>query len=355
MLNMTFGEKHLVLTAAAAQTLALLTENQQTQIKDYLLTLQIPAHNKVRPRSPLFRALGAENPPAQIEINQQCYHLLEIYKHDSWAATAIYAGKTDKIVCKFNRQQSIFGIPMRWLGRWLAQRENKFLQLFADLPSIPPYRGKVTAQGAALPHVSAHTYIEGTPLRRYPNKVSDEFFPQLQQILKIIHAQQISYMDLNKQENIIVTASGAPCLIDFQICFHLPKRWPGNSAPMRYLLRILQQSDEFHLRKHYTRLRPDLFTPQALQLARQRPWFLHIYRCIQIPLRTLRRQLLATLGFRSRSGKVTSEAFVEHGIRENPLDHDTVVTIANCRLHLKYDYTAKTIALLSIQSSPQSE
>jgi hypothetical protein len=269
----------------------------------------------VRPRSALFRALGMQEPPTAITVEGHCYQRLAIYKHDSWAATAVYESITDKIVCKFNRQQPIFGVPMRWLGRWLAQRENKFLQLFADSPHIPTYRGPVTVDGAILSFASAHTYVEGTPLRRYPHPVRDDFFPQLQTLLKMIHAQHISYMDMNKRENIIVTTTGEPCLIDFQICFHLPKRWPGNSAPMRYLLKILQKSDDFHLLKHYTRLRPDLFTPDALRLAQKRPWFLHIYRCIQIPLRTLRRQLLATLGFRNRSGKVTSETFVEDGIR----------------------------------------
>lgn len=269
----------------------------------------------LRPRTKLFRALGLNEPPQTLQIASESYELVKIFKHDSWAATALYEGTRGLVVCKFNRQQSIFGIPMQWLGNALAQRENRFLQLFADVPHLPKFSGEVSLAGNTLSHVSAHDYIEGVPLRQYTQKVNDDFFPKLQHLLQGIHNQNISYMDLNKQENILVDLQGEPYLIDFQICFHLKNRWPGNSFLMRGLLKLLQESDRFHLMKHYVKLRPDLLTPEELQKAQQRPWFLKVYRCIQIPLRTARRQLLTFLGFR-KNGRVTSEVFVEEGFRE---------------------------------------
>lgn len=316
----------ILLSNHIAETLIQLPAKDRQAIIDYLV--------KIRPRTKLFRALGNENPYQTIEIDAKNYRLLEVFKHDSWAATAIYGNEDNKIVCKFNRQQPILGVPMSWLGRRLAQRENKFLKMFNGFPFFPSYSGEVKVNGVALPYASAHHYIEGTPLKRYEYKVSDDFFPQLQNALKCLHARQISYMDLNKQENIIVTEQGKPVLIDFQICFHLPQWWPGNSKPMRYLLRLLQQSDNYHLMKHYSRLRPDLFTPTELKRVQKRPWFINFYRCIQTPLRGLRRKLLFWLGYRNRSGKVTSEAFVEHGLRKN--DHATLIPIANHQLCLKY-------------------
>ncbi|GEM_PF-1476523 len=336
----------ILLTVSQREYISQLPPLEKKAVIDYLLSFSLP--KKVRPRSALFRALGKEEPPANIEINQRYYQLLEIYKHDSWAATAIYVSGKDKIVCKFNRQQAILGIPMHWLGRRLAERENRFLQMFADLPNIPAFCGEVKVNGDVLPHVSAHVYVEGVTLRRYPQKVSDDFFPELQKVLKIVHEQKISYMDLNKRENIIVTNEGFPCLIDFQICFHLPHRWPGNSGPMRYLLKLLQKSDEFHLMKHFTRLRPDLFTPEELQSAQKRPWFLNVYRCVQIPLRTLRRKLLTILGFRSGSGKVTSEAFVEQGIREEGSEPMKICAAGHC-LTLQYDASVQAFELISIE------
>jgi hypothetical protein len=180
-------------------------------------------------------------------------------------------------------------------------------------------------------------------LKLYKKTVSDDFFPTLQKILRVIHDQKISYMDMNKQENILVNENGEPCLIDFQICFHLPKRWPGNSAPARWLLGLLQQSDEFHLMKHFTRLRPDLFTPEELARAARRPWFLNIYRCVQIPLFAARRKLLTFLGFRNQSGQVDSEIFVEHGIRR------TDPEIAGYQLILKRNNQAGVIEFAGLQ------
>ena len=358
--NLLGGHKparKILMSIQTAETFAHLEPGNQKQIADFLINLKTkienspPSKKNVRPRSKLFRALGEQEPPNEVQINRQSYRLQEIYKHDSWAATAIYEGKSGKIVCKFNRQQSIFGIPMGWLGRRLAHRENKFLQMFADLPNIPSYCGEVVAYEEILPYASAHIYVEGTPLRRYPHKVSDDFFPQLQNVLKIIHTHQISYMDLNKQENILVTEDGKPCLIDFQICFHLSHRWPGNSAPMRFLLQLLQRSDDYHLMKHFTRLRPDLFTPSELQQAQKRPWFLNLYRCFQIPLRTLRRRLLTALGFRNRSGKVNSETFVEHGIRKFSNDIKSI-NFGQYRLSLKNHASSDAIEIVSLNFTP---
>ena len=76
----------------------------------------------VRPRPPVFRALGAADPPAAVEINDETFERREILKHDSWAATGIYASATRRAICKFNRRQPILGLPMAWLGRRLAAR-----------------------------------------------------------------------------------------------------------------------------------------------------------------------------------------------------------------------------------------
>lgn len=279
-------------------------------------------HRQLRPRSKLFRALGDQEPPDTIQIKNEHYKKTQVLKHDSWAATALYEGTSGLIICKFNRQQPIFGIPMKWLGKALGQRENRFLQLFADVPYLPKFSGYVSLDGQLLSHATAHKYIAGVTLRRYKKKLHDDFFSKLQDVLKIIHDRRVAYVDLNKQENILVDEQGDPYLIDFQICFHLSEHWPWNSAFFRWWLQILQRSDCYYLMKHYTKFRPDLFTPSEFEEARKRPWFLNVHRCIVVPLRTLRRRLLVLLGFRSRNGKATSELFVEEGLRENDAHKD---------------------------------
>lgn len=331
----------------AQETLSRFSPAEQTQIKNFLSSLDFK--RKVKPRSKLFRALGMEDPPIEIEINHQVFQRLEIFKHDSWAATALYGNPTGKVVCKFNRQQPIFGLPMNWLGVRLASRENKLLKLLADSPYIPRYCGEVKHRGNVLVHVSAHDYVEGLPLRRYQHKVSDDFFPKLEEVLTRIHQLKISYMDMNKQENILVKTNGDPCLIDFQICFHSADNWFGRSRPMKYLLKLLQESDRYHLMKHYTRFRPDLFTPQALEEAKKRPWFLNIYRCVQIPLRTARRKLLVYLGFRDKTGQVFSESFVEDGMRNRTIQTKNLDYL-NYRFAITYHSHQQILQVASISN-----
>ncbi len=43
----------------------------------------------VRPRPALFRALGRDEPPSVVTIGGEKHELIEIFKHDSWAATAL--------------------------------------------------------------------------------------------------------------------------------------------------------------------------------------------------------------------------------------------------------------------------
>jgi hypothetical protein len=45
-----------------------------------------------QPRPRVFRALGKADPPEQVEIDGHPYRRVDILKHDSWAATALYEG-----------------------------------------------------------------------------------------------------------------------------------------------------------------------------------------------------------------------------------------------------------------------
>src|SRR5262245_56065788 len=119
----------------------------------------------VRARPPILRALGKDDPPNEISVEGQSYRLLEQLKHDSWAATAIYASRRGILVCKFNRKQPIFLIPMGWLGRLLARKESRLLQRFGHLQGIQAHRGPIEADGKILSNAVAHDFVQGHPLQ----------------------------------------------------------------------------------------------------------------------------------------------------------------------------------------------
>jgi hypothetical protein len=262
----------------------------------------------------LFRALGNSDPPSCIEIDGRQYLLVEKFKHDSWAATALYAGFDGKIVCKFNRQYPIFGVPMTWLGRFLARREDSLMRQLLDVPSIPTPCGPVSVRGVAQPHAVAHRYVEGRPLQR-GEEVASDLFPALRNVLRTMHNRGVAYVDLHKCENIIVGDDGRPHLIDFQISFSLSSGRLGRCWPLQAIFRILANSDEYHLRKHVLAAEGKELTPQQREDAVNRPWWIRLHRMIAVPLRSVRRRLLVALRVRSVEGTVASEWEPEHAVR----------------------------------------
>src|SRR5437763_754353 len=72
-------------------------------------------------------------------------------------------------------------------------------------------------------------------------------FTALEELLDHVHRRGMAYVDLHKRENILVGEDGRLYLLDFQISFCMRAWWPANALPVRILLKILQQSDRYHL------------------------------------------------------------------------------------------------------------
>lgn len=275
-------------------------------------------HTNVRKRPALFRALGDAEPPATVLVGGRPFALDTVLKHDSWAATAIYAdGSGDRIICKFNRRQPIFGLPMRWLGRRLAARETGFLDRLKHLDLVPPSRGPVHAGGELLDNAASRTFLDGQAFR-VAEQVDVAFFRDLRRLLDDVHATDMAYVDLHKRENIIVGTDGRPYLIDFQVSFGTWPGWIGQSALVRAVVRRLQGMDDYHYRKHHARCLPESLTPEERARYLEPPALIRAHRRIAVPLRSLRRRLLVALKVRDRSGQAGSELEPEDAFR--PLD-----------------------------------
>ena len=268
----------------------------------------------VRPRPPLLRALGANDPPPRIEIDGHTYHWVETFKHDSWAATAKYAGEPGEVVCKFNRVQPVLSIPMTWLGRRLARREARALAKLADVPGIPELCGPVKVDGHRRENAVAHAFVPGHPIasREWLN---DDFFPDLVNILRAVHERGIAYVDLHKRENIIVGDDDSPYLVDFQVCYCLWYPRLQKNFILRWILQALQRMDLYHLAKHIKNHRPDQVDLFIDPVDAMRPAWIDVHRKIAAPLRKLRRAVLVYLGVRARGGRALTESFAEDAVR----------------------------------------
>lgn len=276
---------------------------------------EMNASKLTRDRPPIFRALGLNEPPAMLQINSLSdfdgeYQRVQIFKHDSWAATALYASGGREIVCKFNRQQRIGLIPMGWLGNFLARRETFLLQKLSHVVNIPNSVGPILVDGQSLENATAHVYVPGRPFKHDYN-ATEAFLVELEQLIGQVHAADVAFVDLHKSENILVGDDGKPYLIDFQIGFWKPSSKVA-AFFCKWLLLALQRSDRYHLLKHITKCRP---TMDWNQLHMQRPWYIRLHRRITIPLRTLRRRFLVLLGIRTGVGHVSTESNPEIGHR----------------------------------------
>ncbi|MBN2560950.1 MAG: hypothetical protein JXQ75_08475 [Phycisphaerae bacterium] len=245
-----------------------------------------------RPPPTWLRALGRADLPREIRIGGWEYELAHTFKHDFFAATGLYKGPAGKVVLKLGRQASMLGIPMNWIGGFLARHEARTYQLMHSIQGVPRFVGLWGQTGLV------HEFIEGRPLQR-EDVPDDRFFPRLREMLNEIHARDAAYVDLEKRENILLGDDGAPFLIDFQISWYLPARRGGRTWLARLILSTLQASDHYHLLKHWRRLRPDQLETGKIADSYRAPFWIRWHRAVFRPLTRLRRHVLVCLGART--------------------------------------------------------
>ncbi|MDR2726663.1 MAG: hypothetical protein LBC10_01560 [Deltaproteobacteria bacterium] len=268
-----------------------------------------------KPRPPWLRALGRDDPPARLIVDETAWQLANVLKHDSFAATALYRSESGReIACKFNRRQPVLGLPLAWLGNWLARREAFFYAQLADLACIPGGCGAVFADGVELKYACAHDFVPGAPLKK-TDCLPEAFFDDLEAGLAALHARGIFLLDLNKRENIIVGRDGAPCLIDFQIAAYVPP--DSRNVLLRRIARELERCDAYHLMKHRMRHSRGGAAPAEETLEAMRPVWVRMHRVFAQPLIRLRRWLLVKLEVRTGKGHAGSEHDPEAALRDD--------------------------------------
>lgn len=241
---------------------------------------------KQQPTPALLKALGRKTFPEILHLPGGAYALARQFKHDFFAATALY--KRDNghaVVLKMGRSADVLGVPAGWIGRFLTRREARMYRALADVENVPAFVAMYGDYGFV------HEYVEGHELRR-DESVSDQFFDELATLIATIHARGMAYVDLEKCENIIVSDEGKPVLIDFQISWDQPPRWCRHIPPLPWLMRELQRMDRYHLLKHRRRTRPDQLDADRLASSADIPAVIRLHRAIVRPLQLLRRGFL---------------------------------------------------------------
>lgn len=302
-----------------------LPEKEARAPKTATASPQTPTATRPRPR--WLRALGHDDPPAEFEADGRRYRRVTIFKHDAFAATALYAAAdhpAQRVLGKFARRQSAFGVPMGWLGWWFHRREQRVYERMADHPLVPDTLGDVTVNGKTWPAAAARVFVEGHPLEE-GERPHDGFFPTLEKLIEAFHARRVAVVDLHKRDNILVGDDGEPYLMDFQISLAPPgsshsgpgsfwdraaSRWfdfRGWFDFRAWLFRPACRADRYHFMKHWVRHRPDQLTEVQRDLDQYRPLGVRLWRRGIRPIHVARRKLFVALRFRTGKGDPETE------------------------------------------------
>jgi serine/threonine protein kinase len=240
-----------------------------------------------------YKQIRGKALPETIKFQGATYSLAKVFKRDFYAATGLYqrsengegSAAPDKVVFKHYHMDPLWFIPLRWLGRLLWRREMQLGKAVGDVAGVAHILGRFGKSGLV------REYIPGQNLREYlvEHDVDAQFFVKLRQSLADVHACGIAHNDLNKPENILVREDGSPVLIDFQIAYKPPQKFPGLKQVGRVVLRYLQQMDWYHLLKHHHRRRPQDFTKEDLEISTRRGILLNLHAwLLRRPYRVIR-------------------------------------------------------------------
>ncbi len=264
-----------------------------------------------------LKACGKSGLPKTIEIDRFLYNRRVVYKHDFFAATAMYEldrqceggdHVAPKVILKWSRKRDFCGFPLAWLGRLINDHEEGVLKRLQGIRGIPKLIGPYREFGLL------YEYVEGESLDEKP-LLPDTFFDELENVIQRIHQRRVAYVDMNKRGNILLGEDGKPYMIDFQIS------WIGD-APLKLIQKFyqpilanLQKEDIYHLYKHKRRLRPDLMTEQEIEASRKKSQWIQWHRLLFRPFLLLRRKFLGML---YRQGKLVTDDLSQYNPETDP-------------------------------------
>jgi len=137
-----------------------------------------------------------------------------------------------------------------WLARSLCRREARALARLDGLPGTPRL---LAADRRSL----RREWIEGRPMQLAPPR-NAEYFRAARTLLARLHRRGIAHNDLAKEPNWLVTPTGMPALVDFQLALVAPRR--GRA------FRALAREDIRHLLKHKRSYCPDRLTARERRI-----------------------------------------------------------------------------------------
>lgn len=167
------------------------------------------------------------------QSNQPTYSIIKTLKIDMFGTISLATYQQQMVIIRdLNIQNKWYKI----VAKYLNYNEMRILRKINQLNS-PNFPRLIKS----TPNYIIRSYISGTPLNQYPEKLNEAFYNKAFDLIKTLHRNGIVHNDLEKSENWIVMDNGEPAFIDFQLAKYFSRK--------KSLFKILRKIDYRHIIK----------------------------------------------------------------------------------------------------------
>ncbi|MGD9496204.1 MAG: hypothetical protein AB7Y46_07830 [Armatimonadota bacterium] len=184
----------------------------------------------------------------------------------------------DAVVKDYGRRGNLF---KRLLGAFLAQREAAALRRAEGVPNVP------RLLASPRPWMIVTEHIEAVPVTSpEAPALGPGFFARLSDLIDQLHARGIAHGDLEKLDNVLVTADGRPALVDFAAAI-----MAGSNPLAALALPHVQESDRRGISKLKAQQAPELLSDAERCRLEHRSaaerWFRRLRHLVRRPVKAL--------------------------------------------------------------------
>jgi hypothetical protein len=206
-----------------------------------------------------------ETGPGGVTVGGVDHRVLRILKEDRYARSRLLeAPDGARFVLKESVMRLPPGVRVAPLAEALARHEASLFERLAGIEGIPRLVARPSADSLF------REYVEGETVRDTPRPPAG-FFAALEALLLQVHARGVAYVDLAKEENVLVGSDGRPWLIDFQVSV-------SRDGPLGRAVDFLQREDLYHLSKMRLRRAPGEATDLDGERVRRRSTLSRLHR-----------------------------------------------------------------------------
>ena len=184
-----------------------------------------------------------------LRLDGRDYRVAAVLKEDRYArSTLLRDARGRGFVLKESVMRLPPGVRVPPLAVLLARHEAGLYERLAGIRGVPRLVSR------PRPDAFLREFVEGDTVRN-TRPLPPRFFDSFEEVLRAVHARGVAYVDLAKEENVLVGEDGRAWLVDFQISL-------AREGPLRALVGRLQREDLYHLSKMRLRRAPEEATEE---------------------------------------------------------------------------------------------